>query len=234
MKQRMLHRLLGLVLVPLLLVSALTGFFRANYKWFWKENYKKIKNYSIERGLTAPTLTTDSILRLAKGAYGDTVAVLSLALKREGGVLVYDVRAKDRPPLLIDAMTAERLSPLSPELASAIAGQYVVQGTKLARIYTEEAYAGRKDKKIRAVYVAEYADPLHTAIYIDKHSGEIVEEADDNLRFGFWMVRLHEFDFWNTKRITLSVLGLGVVVLGVTGLYLGVKKRINRPARRRA
>jgi uncharacterized iron-regulated membrane protein len=123
------------------------------------------------------------------------------------------------------ATTGKVMSPLPESLAITLAGQYVKPGTAVKRAYLDEHYRTRKEKKHRAVYVVEYADALNTVILLDKNNGEIEEEIDNNLKFGFWMVKLHDYDFWNSKRVLLSIVGLGLTIVGLTGFYLWLRKK---------
>lgn len=220
-----IHRLAGLIFLPFLIISTLTGFFRANYKWFWKENYKKYKNENYEYKIQPPEINNDHVFPILKKKYGENISVSEIKLKSEAGKLFYDVKINNHFPVLISAENGEIKSPLSEELAISIAGQYVKSGTKLKIIYPCDNYQTRKDKKLRPVYIAEYDDPLHTKIIIDKFNGEIEEEADDNLKIGFWIVKLHDYDFWEAKRFNLSFVGLGLFILGCTGFYLWMKKK---------
>ena len=219
------HRVIGLIFLPFLIISVATGFFRANYQWFWKQEYKKIKNFSYEYKIQSPEISIDSLFVIFKNTYGVNIFVSEIKLKSEVGKLFYDVKIKNHTPVLVDADKGEILSPISKELAKTIAGQYVKPQLKLKSIYTDDNYITRKDKKIRPVYIAEYDDPLHTKIFIDKNNGEIEEESDDNLQFGFWMVKLHDYDFWEAKRFNLSFVGIGLFLLGCTGFYLWLKKK---------
>lgn len=222
------HRVIGLIFLPFLIISVATGFFRANYQWFWKEDYKKFKNTSYEYKIHSPEISIDSVFVILKNTYGENIIVSEIKLKSEIGKAFYDVKIKNHIPVLIDADKGTILSPLSKELAKAIAGQYVNSELKFKTIHADDNYKTRKDKKIRPVYIAEYDDPLHTKIYIDKNNGEIEEEIDDNLEFVFWMARLHDYDFWNAKRFNLSFVGIGLFILGCTGFYLWLKKRKQR------
>jgi len=219
------HRVIGLIFLPFLIISVVTGFFRANYQWFWKEDYKKIKNFTYEYKLKSPDISVDSVFAILEKNYGDDILISEIKLKSEIGKLFYDVKIKNHIPVLIDANKGNVLSPISQELAKAIAGQYVKPELKLKTIYAADNYKTRKDKKARPVYIVEYDDPLHTKIYIDKNNGEIEEETDDNLQFGFWMVKLHDYDFWEAKRFNLSFVGIGLFILGYTGFYLWMKKK---------
>lgn len=222
------HRIIGLVFLPFLIISVLTGFFRANYQWFWKEDYKKIKNFSYDNKIKIPEITIDSVFVILRNTYGENIFVSEIKLKSEIGKLFYDVKIKNHAPVLIAADKGKIVSPISMELAKTISGQYVKQELKFKTIYADDNYKTRKDKKKRPVYIAEYDDPLHTKIYIDKNNGEIEEETDDNLRFGFWMVKLHDYDFLEAKRFNLSFVGVGLFILGCTGFYLWLKKRKQR------
>ncbi|MDP1726272.1 MAG: PepSY domain-containing protein [Bacteroidota bacterium] len=220
-----IHRIIGLIFLPFLIISVVTGFFRANYNWFWKEDYKKIKNFNYDYKIKSPAIGIDSIFNILTNAYGKKISVSEIKLKNEAGMVFYDVKIKNKPTVLIDANNGEKVSPISKDLAKAMASQYVKPDLKFKSINTDDHYKTRKDKKLRPVYIIAYDDPLHTKIYIDKNKGEIEEETDDNLQFGFWMVKLHDYDFWQAKRFNLSFVGIGLFILGCTGLLLWMKKQ---------
>lgn len=219
-----IHLFIGIFLFPFLLISSLTGFFRANYKWFWKEDYKKTKNSSYNYALDNPLVSIDSVFVITAAQYGDAM-LAEIRLRKEAGRLFYDVRGKGKKPILIDAKNGEVVSPISEGLAISLANQYVKAGTKVKSVYLDENYKTRKEKKPRPVYVVEYADALNTKILLDKNNGEIEEEIDDNLKFGFMMVKLHDYDFWNSKRIILNFVGLGLTLVGFTGFYIWLMKK---------
>lgn len=228
MNRYKIHLIIGLVFLPFLVISSLTGFFRANHQWFWKSNYKKFKNFSYEYTVAKPLIDIDSVFVILKNRLGEDIPVSEIKLKSEIGRLLYDVRIKEQKPVLMDANTGILLSPLSKDLAKEFASQYTVPGLKLKTVYADDTYKSRKNKQVRPVYVVEYADELHTKIYIDKNSGEIEEEVDDHLKFGFWMVKLHDYDFRGTKRYTLSFAGAGLFVLCISGFYVWIKKKTKR------
>jgi uncharacterized iron-regulated membrane protein len=220
-----IHLFIGLFFFPFLLISALTGFFRANHKWFWKEDYKKVKNFTYNHALEKPVVSVDSIFGISKAKLGEQAVLTEIRLRKEIGRLFYDIRSKGNSPLLIDAATGQIVSPLTPELAIALASQYVQAGAEVKKVYADDHYKTRKEKKPRPVYVIEYADELNTQILLDKQNGEIEEEIDANLKFGFWMVKLHDYDFWNSKRVILSIAGIGLTVVGLSGFYLWLRKK---------
>ena len=222
------HYILGLTLLPFLLISAFTGFFRANHQWFFKEDYKKFKNFSYETKLTKPAVSVDSVFNILKNNVDKDISISEIKLKREIGKLLYDVKVKNSNAILIDADRGEILSPITEELGKSFSQQYVKPYLKIKSIFVNDNYKTRKEKKIRPVYIIEYADDLNTKIFIDKNNGEIEEEEDKNLRFGFWMVKFHDYDFWTAKRIILSIVGAGLFMLGSTGLYLWLRKKRRR------
>ena len=224
-KRSKIHRYVGLVLLPFLVISALTGVFRANHKWFWKEDYKKVKSTRHDYTLQTPAITLDSVLHIVRNEVGASVGISEVRFRREAGQLLYDVRLQAHHPLLIDAGNGKILSPISADLAVALASQYVKDDLEVANVRLDENYKSRKEHKPRPVYVVSYNDALNTQILLDKYNGEIEEEIDNNLKFGFWMVKLHDYDFWNSKRILLSIVGLGLTLVAVTGFYVWLKVR---------
>lgn len=224
-KRSKLHRYIGLVLLPFLVVSALTGFFRANHKWFWKEDYKKVKNTRYSYTLDVPAVSMDSLFRIVRDEAGVDAAITEIRFRKEAGRLFYDVRLRGHHPLLIDAANGKVLSPITAELAVTLASQYVKDNPEMKSIVLNEHYRTRKEHKLRQVYVVSYKDALNTQILLDKYNGEIEEEIDNNLKFGFWMVKLHDYDFWNSKRAILSFAGLGLTAVALTGFYLWIKVR---------
>jgi uncharacterized iron-regulated membrane protein len=220
-----LHLFAGVLLFPFLLISATTGFFRANSQWFWKADYKKVKNTSFATTLGKPQVTLDSVFEIATRRIGSEVIPTEIVLRAQAGRMFYDVRSAGKPSVLIDAATGEILSPITPAFAALLASQYVKAGTVLKKIYKDPDYKTRKEKKQRSVYIAEYADALHTKIFLDSNNGEIEEETDDNLAIGMLMVKLHDYDFWNTKRITRSLVGAGLTLVGLSGFYIWLRKK---------
>lgn len=222
-----IHRKLGLFILPFLIISAVTGFFRANHKWYWKEDYKKVKNIDYQYNIPKPVVSIDSVMSVINQV-NENLSIRKILLETEINRPFYIARLSSGNSLLIDANTANILSPIDTNLAIQFASQYVKKGTSFKAITLLDKYLTRKSKQITPVYRIDYNDELNTQIFIDKSTGEIVEEIDDNLSFGMWMVKLHDYDFWTLKRILLSISGLGLFFLGITGLYLLLRKKRKR------
>lgn len=223
-----LHRKIGLVFLPLLLLSAITGFFRANHAWFWKKDYMKVKRNLYPSAVATPPVSLARCFAIADSITGKKGSLQAVLYKTDGGLDLYQITMKDHVPVVIDAVSGEVMSPVTAQRAVALARQYIQNDFPFRQCELLEGYVPRKQKAPRPVYRISYKDELNTEIYLDKYTGEIVEELDDNLRFGVWMVKLHDYDFWDNKRFHLSVVGAGTVLLGLSGLWLLVKRKKKR------
>jgi hypothetical protein len=228
LKPNKIHLRIGLIFLPFLLLSALTGFFRANHQWFWKEDYMKVKRTLYENKLTIPSISLEEAFNKPDNYFHRKVEVEQVKLKSETGKLLYEIKIKNEHTLLMDANAGDILSPLSSKMAEKFSKSYIISDVKLKNISAIVKYKPRKQKVARSVYVLTYDDELNTEIFVDQYTGEIVEELDDNLRFGIWMVKLHDYDFWEMKRFNLSFVSLGVVAIGFTGFWLWLRKNKRR------
>lgn len=219
-KPNKLHLRIGMIFLPFLLLSTITGFFRANHEWFWKENYMKKKREIGSSAISIPILPIDHCMNLALTYAGKEDEIRQVILKTECGKLYYEIKFKKFHPILIDGMTGQVINGLTDSLALAFAYQYIATDLGLRSVTFLPTYIHRKEKKPKEVFDVSYQDDLHTEIYIDKYSGEIVEEVDDYRKIIFWMVKLHDYDFWNSKRVFLSLVSIGIISIGITGLYV--------------
>lgn len=225
LKPNKLHLQIALIFLPFLLLSALTGFFRANYKWFWKDDYMKVKRTTYENKIGEPSIPINAIFKKADEYFHKRVEIEQIKLKPDAGRLFYEVKVKNEHSLLIDGMTGESLSPLGEDLVKKISSQYIREDLEIESIQPIVNYVPRKLKKVRPVYEIRYKDDLDTKIYLDLYTGEIVEELDTNLSFGMWMVKLHDYDFWDMKRFNLNLVALGIISVGFTGFYIWLRKK---------
>jgi uncharacterized iron-regulated membrane protein len=219
-----LHRTVGIIIVPLLLLSALTGFFRANHKWFWEEGYKKKKNESTF-AVTDNLISVQQLMGVIDSVTSRKNTLKQLKLKEEAGRLYYELQTENKKNYLVDAETGRIASPIDSILASAIAREYIKEAAAVKSAHPLPDYVLRKEKTVRPVYEVVFANDINSHIYLDLQTAEIVEDVDDNRRFGMWMVKLHDYDFFNSKRSISSVVGLGVVLLGITGIWIYRRKR---------
>src|SRR5688572_30409507 len=111
-----IHRTLAIIVVPVLLLSTLTGFLRANQKWFWEEGYKKKKQASSMTSmqeLVSPGVIAGKIDSVTKATH----TFEEINIRSEGGTAYYLVTTSKKKKFLAHAVTGEIVSPISKELA---------------------------------------------------------------------------------------------------------------------
>lgn len=220
-----IHRYLGVCLFIFIVISATTGFLRANYRWYWKEGYKQKKQVISNIPLTSPSLSIEQVFKIVNKKNDGTTEVEHIKLKGDFGRLLYEVKLKNDSKFLIDAQTGKPLSPLKEELVKKIASQYIKGKTEVQEITKLKQYIPRKEKEIRPVYKVSFNDRLHTEIFLDINTGEIVEELDDQRKMALWIIRLHDYNVFGLKRIFLSFVGIGLLLLTTSGFYLWLSGR---------
>jgi len=214
-----IHRTIAIIVVPLLIISTVTGFFRANQKWYWEEGYKKKKqpsNIVIENELfpvAKLALEIDSVSQ-KKNKYQE------ISIQAENKTLYYKLITATKEKYLVEAHTGKIVSPLNTQLASAFATQYVKEKPKVKSCLFLKEYVARKGKETKPVYKIEFDNKVHSQIFLDYYTGEIIEDIDDNRQFGIWMVRLHDYDFFDSKRIIGSVVGISIILVALSGIWI--------------
>lgn len=217
---RRIHKYLGIAVAVLLLISAVTGFLRANYVWYWKPGYKQHKHPIAEdsKYIQAPGINISELENIIAQRGGDA-QIKRIELLNLCGRLLYKVRS-DNGVLMVDAMTGELLTPISEDFAMEIATQYVSGSFPVNNITDLRDYVPFKGRNPHQVYSVNFDDNGNTEIYVDKYSGDVVEELDNQRRFAQFVVNLHDFNFLNLKRTLLCILGLSLVSLSVSGIFL--------------
>ncbi len=220
MKTQLWHRRIAVVSSGVLLLTALTGLLWAYAPHlYFRDGYLKKKSIRPGPAVEAARLTPREAISKSALRPG-TSAVTSVSLRVEGGRLVYEIirgAGMTAQAELIDANSGERLSPIGGELASLIAAEYVV-GNPAIKDTTELAnYRHRSGKVWRSVYRVAFVAPRHPAIYIDRYSGTIVEESDDARAFHFWVMKLHQLQFFGTKKELTLVPGMALLLLVASG-----------------
>lgn len=231
---RRIHRLAGAVLALVLVSSALTGMTWAmSHHLYWKRDYLKPK-----RTIDAPPLTSATVTVQQALAIAGTPRAASAMLRQEGGMLLWDVVAKEGKAsrsTLIDARTGRVMSPLAIGEAQALAAQYVrVAEPAVERVEYAPRWVSRRNDPPRAAYVIRYRNPRATEITIDAESGRILEEYDPARRFHFVIQRLHQLDYFGTDKYLTLIPGTGLVFMTVTGLLMLRRRRSDRNIARSA
>ena len=223
------HRILGLVLFFLIFNSALTGIFRANARgWYWKDKPSRLPEMSLE----TPGIGVERLFEISRSVLQNETQISRVELKRIGGIPVYLIegQGKERKYLLIHAHSGEALSPIDEEFAIQIARQFVSEQTPLVAAKPLESYNARKAAGARPAYQIIFGDKPRTEVVLDRETGDVLELLDNGRRFGLWVVKFHDLDFAGMSRNALTIFGLGVIALSLTGLVLtnlfaGLKKK---------
>ena len=137
---------------------------------------------------------------------------------------VYEVRGADGP-VLFDASTGERLSPISEEVARKVAEQDFIGEGELQAI----ALMNDPPKEYRGsppVWRADFDDRLQTRLYISPDTGEVTARRNDIWRVYdfFWMLHIMDYgarkDFNNPLLRAASAVGFVFAVSGLFMLFL--------------
>ncbi|HVG01479.1 MAG TPA: hypothetical protein VM842_01250 [Nitrospira sp.] len=220
---RQAHRWFGLGALGFLLLSVSTGLLWADSKFlYWDERYKeKI------RPLAGPTvesamLPIDRVFLLAKGEVGGHALVEQTTLRSDFGRLFYDVKLRGEggsTTLLLDAMSGERLSPISEELAPVIAAQYVRSPAAVIGVKVER-YTPRKKKRAYDAVRVRFDDAAATEIVLDRQTGEILEDEGRWRQVHFAVMQLHQLNFFGFEKTLLNIPGIPLLLMGFSGLAL--------------
>lgn len=217
MKLHRLHRILGLALFLLVVNSAATGMLRANARWwYWKDRPPRQQAVS----LSPPTVGMERLFSVLGG-----MPIRRVELKPLAGKTVYLVECQnpERPYVLVDASSGGILSPLTAESAVEVARAFVDRREQVVLTEWLPSYAPRKGNGPRPVWRVVFGDASRTEVVVDQETGAVLTMLDRGRRFGLWVVKLHELDFFNCSRPALTLLGLGVTFLAITGLTLGLR-----------
>jgi hypothetical protein len=226
---RKFHRFLGLVLFLLIFNSALTGILRANAKWwYWKDK----PSYLSATALQVPGIGIERLFEITRSYFQKETPISRVELKQLLGKPVYLIegQGKEKKFILIHANSGEVLSPIDAESATQIARQFVPEQTPLVVAEPIESYKARKATTARPAYRILFGDKAKTEVVLDRENGDVLALLDRGRRFGLWIVKLHELDFAGMSRNALTVFGLGIITLSLTGLSLanpliGFKKK---------
>jgi uncharacterized membrane protein YkoI len=220
---RRLHRWLGVVAVGFLFLSVGTGLLWANARFlYWPDHYKEKIHPLPVVALHHAKLSMTAIADLVRAAAGNDATLEQVTLKSDFGILVYEIKIKkqsSKRTVLLDAVTGGILSPLSDGFASQIARQYVRQPAAVREVGREAYTPRKKHTAVEAVRVS-FDDSDDTEIILDVASGEIIEDEGRSRRLHFFVMQLHQLNFWGFEKTLLNVPGIPLLLMGVSGLVL--------------
>lgn len=223
MKVNVWHRRVALLSAIFLAVTAITGILWAYAPHlYFKEGYLKKKSLKAAPALSSARLTPQEAIRLAAPELRKGQAEM-LTLRPEGGLLVYEITWREGRAAhsqLVDAILGEKLSPLTGQMAAVVAAEYVVGNPPVNDTAIVDNYRHRSGKIFASVYRVRFAAPGNPEIFIDRNSAAIVEESDDARAFHFWVMKLHQLQFFGTKKELTLIPGLALLVLVITGCLI--------------
>lgn len=223
MKVNIWHRRVALPSAIFLAVTAITGILWAYAPHlYFKDGYLKKKHVQGAPALSGARLSPQDAIRLTE-TVGKVNPAESVVLRAEGGRLVYEVvrrEGKAAHSQLVDAISAEKLSPLDKQMAAAVAAEYVLANPTIKDAEIIDHYRHRSGKIVASVYRVRFDAPGNPEIIIDRNSAAIIEESDDARAFHFWVMKLHQLQFFGTKKELTLIPGLALVVLVCTGMVI--------------
>ena len=230
-KVRVLHRWIGMSALVFLLISVTSGLLWANAKFlYWDDHYKDKVRPLAGRPLETAKLSVTDAIRFGSSALAKPAQLEQISLRSDFGRLVYDLRirvGKSAKVLLIDADSGEWLSPLNLDMAVKIAGQYVQENAGVTAV-TSEQYTPRKQHHAVDAIRVSYDDRDETQIVLDRQSGEILEDEGRWRKFHFFVMQLHQLNFFGFEKTLLNIPGFPLLLIGLTGLALGVLQIVRK------
>lgn len=220
---RLTHRWLGMGALGFLLLSVVTGLLWADAKFlYWDEHYKEKVRPLVGLPLESAKVPLDRALLAAKGAVGGQALVEQVLLRSDFGRLFYEVKLRVegvQTVLLVDAMTGEQISPISPDLAPTIAAQYVKAPAAVAGVEVER-YTPRKKKRAQDALRVRFDDANATEIVLDRQTGDILEDEGRWRRVHFAVMQLHQLNFFGFEKTLLNISGVPILLMSLSGLLL--------------
>lgn len=214
-----IHKTIAIIVVPLFIIATITGFFKANQKLYWEDGYKKKKqeaNFIVQEELRSISSITRNIDSISK----EKNKFEEISLRSESGKLYYKLVSKSKTKYLVEAVSGKLVSPIDEVLAKDFAKQYVKDNKQIATCELIKNYKGRKAKEAKPTYKITFNNAVHSEIYLEAEAGDIVEDIDDNRAFGIWVMRLHEYDFFDSKKGITTVVAIAMMLLSMSGLWI--------------
>ncbi|GJL56032.1 MAG: hypothetical protein NPIRA02_31640 [Nitrospirales bacterium] len=222
---RRMHRTIGASSVGILFFMVVTGLLWANAQHtYWDAGYKE------RVGRIPPVPPVNSAHVLLKDVFNyvqektlhSEKEIEEIILRQDFGHLLYAVKLSDPSTpstLLIDAMTAEPLSLISPNLARIIAQQYVSEESPITSV-TMESYTPRKTNIAKEAVCVDFGEPKPATIILDRHSGRILEDESPWRRVHFLVAQLHQLNFFGFNKTLLNIPGTLLLIMSLSGLWL--------------
>ncbi len=150
----------------------------------------------------------------------------SAALGEFLGTPVWRIAVKDGETHLVDAMSGEILSPVSADLARAVAESDVALNGAVQRIELLETPPSEYARS-GPVWRVEFDDGDKTTIYVDPKSGQVTARRSSTWRFYdfFWKLHIMDYDDGADFNHPLLITAAGAAIfVAFSGLFLLIIK----------
>jgi len=203
----------------------ITGLLWANARFtYWDEGYKE----RVGRLAPAPPLTSaqvsldDLFKQLNHEPIASDRTIEEVILRQDFGRLLYEVRLSGQQApsaILIDALTNERLSPLSQDLAGMIARQYIKTDSQITNVTMEQYVPHNTTINLEAIRI-NFGEPGPATIILDRHTGKILEDESTWRQVHFLVKQFHQLNFFGFNKTLLNIPGLAIFIMSLSGLWL--------------
>jgi hypothetical protein len=247
----LVHRWIGIVLGLLVFVWFASGIVMIYYPWpapTESEDLARMHAFQVPAGLVGFVAARAAGERYlaAEGHAGDAHDITGGRLTEWNGRLVYSLWRQrdyiDQPAVLVDARTAQVLSPLSKQAAIATARSVVGPLPSAQRVDLLQAgdyyLLSTEYQPGFPAYEVLFDDASNTAVYVSREGGYVVGIVTDLTRWTTWFGTVPHWLYfkWLYHRLALwlwvsYVLPGIAMIAGLTGIILGTYQLF--PRRRR-
>jgi uncharacterized iron-regulated membrane protein len=228
---RTLHKWLGLIVGIPLVIWTISGFYMVVVDLDFIHGDPLVRNVRVPFEAKPPAASFSAVADQFEG-------VTQISLRALPGVSapVYEVTTRTGT-VLVDSVTAEKVSPLAQDAVANLARQYYAGDGKLAALNLIERDAPLEiQTRPLPLWRVDFDDWLQTSLYIHPDTGVLVTRRHRFWRwFDFlWMFHIMDFDtrtdMNNALLRTSTVAGLVAVFSGGWLLYFSFRRKTPRRA----
>ncbi len=235
---RKIHQFVTIGSILFLLASVISGLLWAYAPYlYWADGYMKRKDEFPPQDISQARLSVSDIILKAESRFGKETVLQEVTLRSDAGMILFDVRYRGEDGkshrTLLDANSGDWISPLNKETALRFARQYVPDNPPVEAVSLMEAWIPRKKTTGRPAWIVRFGDAGETEIIIDLATGEILEDQDNIRRFHFFIMKLHQFNFFGFKKVLTIIPGLPLLIAIITGGIMWVTPKWRNYAKKR-
>lgn len=221
------HRWIAMSAIGFLFLSLVTGLLWANAPFlYWADRYKERVHVVAPPSLEHASISVSAAIQVSREHLHGKAQVERVTLRSDAGKLLYEVRLRAEGKMrtvLVDAMTGLRMSPITSEFARDLAKQYVGEAAEVIAVSSEQ-YTPRKKHQAQDAIRVRFEDRNRTEIILDSHTGEILEDEGRWRKLHFFVMQLHQLNFFGFEKTLLNIPGLPLFLMGISGVVLWRKQ----------